>query len=58
MNKLKRYKESNFDSWLEFVMCFGTTSFENGGYIVFIYGWGGITWISIMLILKINGWLC
>jgi hypothetical protein len=42
MNRIKKYKEENFGSWLEFVLTFGVCKFEDGGFLLTVYGWGGI----------------
>jgi hypothetical protein len=52
IKKIKRYKEKNFGSWLEFIMTFGVCRFEDGGFLLTVYGWGPLSMIIIALILK------
>jgi hypothetical protein len=53
LSKIKNYKEKNFNSWLEFFMTFGTMKIEDGGFLIFIYGWGGILGlVSMIMLLK------
>jgi hypothetical protein len=51
MNRIKKYKEENFGSWLEFVLTFGVCKFEDGGFLLTVYGWGGILAISGMALM-------
>jgi len=49
LNKLNKYKKNNHNSWLEFIMVFGIPiNLEDGGFLLFIYGWGGIAATLIM----------
>jgi len=53
IQKIKKYKEENFGSWMEFIMTFGVCRFEDGGFLLFIYGWGGgIAMLAMWLMLK------
>lgn len=53
MKKLKEYKEKNFDSWLEFILTLGTIRFNDGGFLITLYFWGGsILMFCMYLMLK------
>lgn len=52
IQKIKKYKEKNFGSWLEFIMTFGVCRFEDGGFLLTIYGWGPIFLIIMASIFK------
>ncbi len=51
--KIKAYKERHFQSWFEFVLTFGVCPFNDGGYLLCIYGWGGaFAMLGMFLMLK------
>jgi hypothetical protein len=53
MKRLIIYKEKNFDSWLEFIMTLGVCRLRDGGFMIFIYFWGGgIAMLVMFLMLK------
>ena len=41
IKRIISYKNNNFDSWLEFILTFGVCRFNDGGFLLFLYGWGG-----------------
>ena len=53
INHIVTYKNKNFGSWLEFIMTWGICRFEDGGFMIFIYGWGGLAALIGMLIIGI-----
>ena len=53
IKKIIIYKEKNFDSWLEFIITLGISGFNDGGYLIAIYFWGGgFAMLGMWLMLK------
>lgn len=56
IKKIKEYKERKFGSWLEFILTFGVCPFNDGGFLLTVYGWGGgIAMVAMWLMLKYYG---
>lgn len=53
IQKIVSYKERNFSSWLEFILTLGTSRFNDVGFLIFLYFWGGgIAILTMYLMLK------
>lgn len=53
LKTIRAYKERNFSSWAEFIATFGVCKLEDGGFMLFIYGWGGaLAMLGMVLMLK------